>query len=68
MARAIQSESAQNFTENQADMNEENILAGWAVWAVGLGLFSTLDEKSGVGKQIGYGLLAGFGLGQTLQP
>ena len=41
---------------------------GWAAWAIGLGLFSTLDESDGIGKQIGYGVLAGFGVGQTLQP
>ena len=40
---------------------------GWAVWAVGLGLFSTLDKPS-LGKQIGFALLSGFGLGNTLQP
>ncbi|KAK1230844.1 hypothetical protein PQX77_006062 [Marasmius sp. AFHP31] len=46
----------------------ELILTGWAVWAVGLGLFSTLDENSSVARQVGYSLLAGFGVGQTLQP
>ncbi|KAF2257920.1 putative MFS drug transporter [Lojkania enalia] len=46
----------------------ECILCGWAVWAIGLGLYSTLDESSGLGKQIGYGILTGFGVGQTLQP
>ncbi|KAJ5681702.1 uncharacterized protein N7477_001642 [Penicillium maclennaniae] len=46
----------------------ECILFGWMIWAVGLGLFSTLDESSGVGKQIGYGLLTGVGVGNTLQP
>lgn len=46
----------------------EIILVGWAVWAIGLGLFSTLDVNSGLGKQIGYGLLTGVGVGQTLQP
>lgn len=45
----------------------ESLLVGWAVWAVGLGLISTLGSPS-LGKQIGYGLLAGFGLGNTLQP
>jgi hypothetical protein len=40
---------------------------GWAIWAIGLGLISTLDSPS-LGKQIGYGLLAGLGLGNTLQP
>lgn len=33
-----------------------------------MGLFSTLDKDSGLGKQIGFALLTGFGLGQTLQP
>ncbi|PKY05638.1 MFS drug transporter [Aspergillus campestris IBT 28561] len=46
----------------------ECILFGWAIWAVGLGLFSTLDKSSGVGKQVGYGILTGVGVGNTLQP
>ncbi|KAI9848555.1 MAG: hypothetical protein M1837_007224 [Sclerophora amabilis] len=46
----------------------ESILAGWLLWAAGLGLFSTLDETSGLEKQIGYAILMGFGVGQTLQP
>ncbi|KAJ6104387.1 hypothetical protein N7523_010707 [Penicillium sp. IBT 18751x] len=46
----------------------ECILFGWMIWAVGLGLFSTLDESSEIGKQIGYGLLTGVGVGNTLQP
>lgn len=46
----------------------ECILFGWIVWAVGLGLFSTLDQHSGLGKQIGYGILTGVGVGNTLQP
>ncbi|KAL2810903.1 major facilitator superfamily domain-containing protein [Aspergillus granulosus] len=46
----------------------ECILFGWMIWAIGLGLFSTLDESSGLGKQIGYGILTGVGVGNTLQP
>ncbi|KAH1490833.1 hypothetical protein KXV92_007110 [Aspergillus fumigatus] len=46
----------------------ECILFGWTIWAVGLGLFSTLDQSSGLGKQIGYGILTGVGVGNTLQP
>ncbi|ELR06324.1 hypothetical protein GMDG_07915 [Pseudogymnoascus destructans 20631-21] len=46
----------------------ESILIGWILWTVGLGLFSTLDAHSGLGKQIGYAALTGFGVGQTLQP
>lgn len=44
------------------------ILSGWVCWAVGLGLMSTLDETTGVDKQIGYALLIGIGVGNTLQP
>ena len=46
----------------------ECILFGWACWAIGLGLFSTLDENSSLGKQIGYAVLTGVGVGNTLQP
>ncbi|KAF4983409.1 hypothetical protein FZEAL_1138 [Fusarium zealandicum] len=46
----------------------ECILFGWMCWAVGLGLMSTLDEHTGVGKQIGYSILIGVGVGNTLQP
>jgi predicted MFS family arabinose efflux permease len=40
---------------------------GWAVWSVGLGLFSTLNSPSS-GEQIGFGILSGIGIGFTLQP
>ncbi|EXF79121.1 MFS drug transporter [Colletotrichum fioriniae PJ7] len=46
----------------------ECILFGWLCWSVGLGLMSTLNESSGLGKQIGYSLLIGVGVGNTLQP
>ncbi|TWU73683.1 hypothetical protein ED733_004510 [Metarhizium rileyi] len=46
----------------------ECILFGWVCWAVGLGLMSTLDENTGLGKQIGYAILIGVGVGNTLQP
>ncbi|KAI5865203.1 major facilitator superfamily domain-containing protein [Durotheca rogersii] len=46
----------------------ECILFGWICWAVGLGLMSTLDEHSGLGKQIGYAIIIGVGVGNTLQP
>ncbi|KAK1855918.1 MFS drug transporter [Colletotrichum chrysophilum] len=46
----------------------ECILFGWFCWSAGLGLMSTLDETSGLGKQIGYSLLIGVGVGNTLQP
>lgn len=45
----------------------ELLLSGWAMWSVGLGLLSTLNDKSSLGKQIGYTLLTGVGVGQTLQ-
>ncbi|KAI0596545.1 permease of the major facilitator superfamily [Biscogniauxia sp. FL1348] len=46
----------------------ECILFGWLAWGIGLGLMSTLDESSGVGKQIGYSIIIGVGVGNTLQP
>ena len=46
----------------------ECILFGWAVWSIGLGLYSTLDEHSSVAKQVGYAILTGVGVGFTLQP
>ncbi|KAJ5810371.1 uncharacterized protein N7503_002589 [Penicillium pulvis] len=46
----------------------ESILFGFGIWAVALGLYSTLDETSGVGKQVGYAILSGAGVGSTLQP
>ncbi|KAI0977600.1 major facilitator superfamily domain-containing protein [Xylaria arbuscula] len=46
----------------------ECVLFGWLVWSVGLGLMSTLDENSGLGKQVGYSILIGIGVGNTLQP
>ncbi|KAL1591752.1 hypothetical protein SLS60_011751 [Paraconiothyrium brasiliense] len=47
----------------------ESIIIGWITWTVGLGLYSTLDTaRFDLGKAIGYGLLTGFGVGQTLQP
>lgn len=32
----------------------ELLLLGWTLWSVGLGLISTLNQDSGMGKQIGY--------------
>lgn len=47
----------------------ESIIIGWVAWAIGLGLYSTLKKDHfELGKAIGYGLLTGFGVGQTLQP
>ncbi|KAI1805390.1 MFS general substrate transporter [Daldinia bambusicola] len=46
----------------------ECILFGWVCWAIGLGLMSTLDQNSGLGEQIGYAIIIGVGVGNTLQP
>lgn len=50
------------------NIQQESILIGYLAWTVGLGMISTLDETSGLGKQIGYAILTGFGVGNTLQP
>ncbi|KAF8075225.1 MFS general substrate transporter [Lyophyllum atratum] len=46
----------------------ELILLGWAMWAIGLGLLGTLDERSSLAQQVGYSVLTGVGVGQTFQP
>ncbi|GAA5852322.1 hypothetical protein JCM8547_006738 [Rhodosporidiobolus lusitaniae] len=43
------------------------VLVGFALWTVGLGLLSTLDENSSTARIIGFELLNGAGQGQTLQ-
>jgi hypothetical protein len=47
---------------------QELILSGWAMWSIGLGLLATLSPHADIGKQIGYTLLTGIGVGQTFQP
>lgn len=44
-----------------------SICVGYALWTVGLGLLSTLDENSSTAAIVGYQLLNGIGQGQTLQ-
>lgn len=72
MDRPLQGESKRKTPDPipRADWpkNQENILLGWVLWAIGLGLFSTLDDHSGLSKQIGYAILTGLGVGNTLQP
>lgn len=43
------------------------IVVGYAIWAVGLGLISTLDENSSVARIVGFQILNGCGQGHTLQ-
>lgn len=66
---AIQSVSsvASGFIVSRTGRYRELLLLGWACWSIGAGLISTLDQSSGKGKQIGYALLTGIGVGQTLQ-
>ncbi|KAK4701011.1 hypothetical protein P7C70_g5223, partial [Phenoliferia sp. Uapishka_3] len=44
-----------------------NIILGYAVWSVGLGLFSTLDQHTSTAKLIGFMVVGAIGQGQTLQ-
>ncbi|GAA5878423.1 hypothetical protein JCM8547_003596 [Rhodosporidiobolus lusitaniae] len=44
-----------------------SIVIGYAIWVVGLGLLSTLDENSSTARIVGFQLLNGAGQGQTLQ-
>ncbi|GAK68325.1 MFS general substrate transporter [Moesziomyces antarcticus] len=43
------------------------IVVGFAIFSVGVGLLSLLDEHSNIGEVIGFLMLAGFGAGGTLQ-
>ncbi|GAA6027910.1 hypothetical protein JCM8097_001777 [Rhodosporidiobolus ruineniae] len=43
------------------------ICAGYAIWTIGLGLLSTLDEHSSTAKIVGFQLINGMGQGGTLQ-
>ncbi|KAK0548800.1 hypothetical protein OC845_003419 [Tilletia horrida] len=55
------------FCVSRLGRYREILLAGWAIWAVGMGMFSTLGIEPNVGKQVGFAILAGFGVGGTLQ-
>ncbi|GJN90870.1 hypothetical protein Rhopal_003884-T1 [Rhodotorula paludigena] len=44
-----------------------SICLGYAMWAIGLALISTLDDKSSTARIVGYQLFSGAGQGQTLQ-
>ncbi|KAL5510892.1 hypothetical protein ACEPAG_4649 [Sanghuangporus baumii] len=43
------------------------IYIGFSVWAIGCGLISTINARSGQVRSVVYMLLAGIGAGQTLQ-
>ncbi|KDE05201.1 hypothetical protein MVLG_04440 [Microbotryum lychnidis-dioicae p1A1 Lamole] len=43
------------------------IVCGYAIWSIGLGLLSTLNESSSTAKLVGFLIITGFGQGQTLQ-
>lgn len=44
-----------------------SIIFGYALWAVGLGLLSTLDEETSTARFAGFLILTGLGQGQSLQ-
>ena len=44
-----------------------NILAGFAIWTIGLGLLSSINESTPQSHLIGFQFLAGVGAGQTFQ-
>ncbi|SGZ17128.1 BQ5605_C020g09097 [Microbotryum silenes-dioicae] len=43
------------------------IVCSYAIWSIGLGLLSTLNESSSTAKLVGFLIITGFGQGQTLQ-
>lgn len=44
-----------------------NFTIGFAIWTIGLGLLSSIDENTSLAKLIGYEILDGIGAGQTFQ-
>ena len=44
-----------------------NLVIGYAVWTIGLGLLSSIDENTSIAKLVGYQILDGVGAGQTFQ-
>lgn len=44
-----------------------NLMVGFTIWTVGVGLLSTLHVNSGLGKIVGYQVLTGIGAGGTFQ-
>ena len=44
-----------------------NLVFGFSIWTIGLGLLSTIDENTSLAKLIGYQILDGIGAGQTFQ-
>ncbi len=44
-----------------------NLYVGFAVWTIGQGLLSTIDQNTTLGEQVGYQILSGVGAGQTFQ-
>jgi MFS family permease len=44
-----------------------NLVLGFGIWAIGVGLLSLLDENSSLGEVVGYQILYGIGAGQTFQ-
>ncbi|KAL8286873.1 hypothetical protein RQP46_003879 [Phenoliferia psychrophenolica] len=44
-----------------------NVVMGYSLWTIGLGLFSTLDQNTSTAKLIGFMVIGALGQGQTLQ-
>ncbi|CAK7232653.1 hypothetical protein SCUCBS95973_008331 [Sporothrix curviconia] len=44
-----------------------NLIAGFALWTIASGLFTTVTPTTSTGKLVGYQILTGLGSGQTLQ-
>lgn len=44
-----------------------NLVVGFGLWSIGVGLLSTFDEHTPMGKIIGYQIVYGAGAGQTFQ-
>ncbi|EIW72421.1 hypothetical protein TREMEDRAFT_26105 [Tremella mesenterica DSM 1558] len=44
-----------------------NLVAGFGIWTIGIGLLSSIDETTSTAKIVIFGLIDGIGAGQTFQ-
>ncbi|KAJ4468722.1 major facilitator superfamily domain-containing protein [Lentinula aciculospora] len=67
LAMAAISSSAVNATTSKYGYVRTMCTCGIAIIPIGMGLMSTLNEKSSIGRIVGYSLISGLGFGSATQ-
>ncbi|KAJ4495425.1 major facilitator superfamily domain-containing protein [Lentinula lateritia] len=67
LAMAAISSSAVNATASKYGYVRTMCTCGIAIIPIGMGLMSTLNEKSSIGRIVGYSLISGLGFGSATQ-